>query len=1353
MLAVVGVKFDCLTGRFAETTLGALDDTVVTDAIAASQIPVGISGGKLLMGSVNAGQLAPGSVSVDHLQADSVTADKINANELTAGKIVAAIAEITNAVINHAQIGDAEIDYANIADLHATIANLAKAQVGELTVTNATIENANIDWAQITNLVATAAAIAKAQINQANIQDANIDWAQITTLQAGVLSAINARLGTADINYAQIKDAVLGSAIITEGVGGQLYISRLAVTEANMVSLTTGELIVKGSDDNFYKLTVDGQGNVVTQLTQVTGDNIADRTLNASEKLIEGSITAGLLNVQQIFADTALVKAIKAANIDVADLFANNAYIAALRTNIINSDIGAALNISSNEAIRLKADKTTTDGLRTDLTAAQQLIAPDKIVSTVTGSAQYAAGLAGKVDASAYSADKAALELADVTVGAAAPAGPQAGKLWVDTSGAAPQFKRFSDGAWQIVTDLSKADQAALTALTTRVTSAETSITQTQNAIALKADKTTTDGLNTRLTTAEQQITPEKIVSTVKSGLIIGGANLIASSAARTLAAGSNVNNYWTVYTGLKQGQPYTLSIDSIVRNAGTATAVTLRYYDITSSPNSMGAELGTMDVGGGRQSITFTPRVLAGATWSLLIYAGITQQTTNNTITFNGVQLELGNVATAWSPAPEDQASAAALTALTGRVTSAETSITQTQNSITSKADKTVTDGLNTRLASAEQLIAPDKIVSTVTGSAQYAAALAAKSDKKLPDTRSDNQPPSWYWTNYPQQVVTEFKFRGTVGAPGAETYGALTTVVPWINNTGGAIVQTFRSRDNTYERKSASDTAWGAWTNKTDQAVTDALTARVTTAETSITQTKTDIALKADKTTTDGLNTRLTSAETKITDAAIVNTVKSGLTIGGANLAKNGDFSDGSKNWLLTNGWAVGTPGTTYDKTALAYVESAALGATRQVNQTVGIIAGKTYTLSAMCRYANIVLGPTNPFVRCLYIAWQDANHAYLSEAADAQVTGTSAGFPQRVLTATAPAGAYFAQIGVLMRDATGTMWIDDVMFQEGDVPTAFSPAPEDPVSALKTTSTTLDETGFRVNQTLGGSATPTYFLASPQKFGLYNTADNTAFAEAGVENGAGYLAVNRLRDTKNSLIDISMGKRSNPLDGGADVDGLLFTAYGKELGMLCSDPLKLTGVTSGRMILWANDGADIVTRAAGAPNQLTDISGDGRMIDLRAVYQSVDLHLQIDPYNNRIQTTKAITTASDRNLKRDVEDARSGLIDRLRPRQFKWKAGPDRLNYGFIAQEVDEAARALGLPDLELVSAGPDGMMGVAYEQLIALLVDKAQKQQRQIDALDARIAKLSGKTQHQIDKLDAHFVEMEGKLMMR
>jgi hypothetical protein len=173
------------------------------------------------------------------------------------------------------------------------------------------------------------------------------------------------------------------TAIITQGVGGKLYIADLAVTEANMVSLTVGELIVKGADGGFYAVSVDSEGNITSTRKQVGNADVGDASINAGEKLIEGTVTAACLNVNDIFANNAIIRSLIAANIDVDTLFAREATIAALN----------AADITGNEYLRLmvagKADATDVNALTERLSQAELKITDSAIVSTVTSSTTY----------------------------------------------------------------------------------------------------------------------------------------------------------------------------------------------------------------------------------------------------------------------------------------------------------------------------------------------------------------------------------------------------------------------------------------------------------------------------------------------------------------------------------------------------------------------------------------------------------------------------------------------------------------------------------------------------------------------------------------------------------------------------------------------------------------------------------------------------------------------------------------------------------------------------------------------------------------------------------------------------
>ncbi len=88
------------------------------------------------------------------------------------------------------------------------------------------------------------------------------------------------------------------------------------------------------------------------------------------------------------------------------------------------------------------------------------------------------------------------------------------------------------------------------------------------------------------------------------------------------------------------------------------------------------------------------------------------------------------------------------------------------------------------------------------------------------IPDTRSDNQLPSWYRSNYPQRTIEEFKYRNVIGVPGSALYVSLHTKVSWGGISGGIIVQEVNSANGVYTRKgSADDTVWGVWYKSYDQ------------------------------------------------------------------------------------------------------------------------------------------------------------------------------------------------------------------------------------------------------------------------------------------------------------------------------------------------------------------------------------------------------------------------------------------------------------------------------------------------------------------------------------------------------
>ena len=241
-------------------------------------------------------------------------------------------------------------------------AKIAVATIEQLTADSVAAVTARIQEIVSQQITTDRLYAALAELNQAVIEHADIHWADVESLTAAVAALAQASIGTADIGWAQIKDLITGAAIITEGEAGRLMISRLAVTEANMVSLTTGELVVKGEDGRFYSVTVDAQGNVQTRLKQVTNGDVTDLSIDAGEKLIEGSVTAACLNATDIFADNAIIRQMIAQHLDVNELFAREAFLQLLRTSkivgertleIVAQDASEAMDAASGASERV----------------------------------------------------------------------------------------------------------------------------------------------------------------------------------------------------------------------------------------------------------------------------------------------------------------------------------------------------------------------------------------------------------------------------------------------------------------------------------------------------------------------------------------------------------------------------------------------------------------------------------------------------------------------------------------------------------------------------------------------------------------------------------------------------------------------------------------------------------------------------------------------------------------------------------------------------------------------------------------------------------------------------------------
>ena len=230
------------------------------------------------------------------------------------------------------------------------------------------VQSARINTAQIDNLYASYGEFIELVSQHATIQ--GVDTEEIF---ADIANIGMTNIGQANIGYAQIKDLTTQTAIIREGVAGKLYIDRLAVTDANIVSLTVGELMVRDSNGDLCRVYVDQNGEIATEPVAFDGDDI----------IAQNSITANALDVPTILDDAVFIGAIRAVNINVDDLFVpNNAFVNKLYTYVISSPVGSNIDISSNSSITLTNQRLAL--VVSSSSTSSELVLTDKMIQAIT---------------------------------------------------------------------------------------------------------------------------------------------------------------------------------------------------------------------------------------------------------------------------------------------------------------------------------------------------------------------------------------------------------------------------------------------------------------------------------------------------------------------------------------------------------------------------------------------------------------------------------------------------------------------------------------------------------------------------------------------------------------------------------------------------------------------------------------------------------------------------------------------------------------------------------------------------------------------------------------------------------
>jgi hypothetical protein len=104
-------------------------------------------------------------------------------------------------------------------------------------------------------------------------------------------------------------------------------------------------------------------------------------------------------------------------------------------------------------------------------------------------------------------------------------------------------------------------------------------------------------------------------------------------------------------------------------------------------------------------------------------------------------------------------------------------------------------------------------------------------------------------------------------------------------------------------------------------------------------------------------------------------------------------------------------------------------------------------------------------------------------------------------------------------------------------------------------------------------------------------------------------------------------------------------------------------------------------------------------------------------------------AWTVTSDKRWKSDITESNLGLdfISKLKPVSYlRINDENKKHEYGFIAQELEEALLESGASNSGIISRDDKGMLSVRYNDLMAPMVKAMQEQQQQIEALKKELA---------------------------
>ena len=700
-----GVNAAALVGTVDGGLLAAGSVTarkIAAGAITAEKIAAGsVTADKVAAGAITAEKIAAGAVSAQSIEAVTAALGELNAGEIQTDRLYAALAHVIELAAVSISAGRLEADQlaaalARVVTLQAGTGSFDFATVQNLVAGAMSLELGCAGTVAIKNLLVSSANLLNAVIGGLVLKSANGKYYTVTVGSDGMLGAEETAVSEGEIVAGVASDGrsiVETSANIENLAAGTILGQRAVLNSILTTALTAGSitaseaLLASASVPALYTTAIRAIGNSLDlsaneSIRLIVGQAAEDKSrVFRQEDTPEGArdgdlwIQPSLGRTWQYCAGTAAAPVFALSDDgQLAYGYADGEDVYPLRIND-----GGWLEMDADAPFQFDQDRTGSvwllvvdaDEIDSRLTSAESAIVQtaDQISLTVTR--------VDTVQTTAESAQSTANAKRRVFVSTPVPP-YDAGDLWVQgTSGdimrcqtakasggsyAASDWVRASkytdDTTANAAQSTANANASKISALTNRVSASETAISQNASSISLRATKAELSALETRVETAELAVEPDSIAAVVRQKIALGGRNLAidtGSAQSSAIPASDAMGPYWALSDYGREalnavGTEFTISFDAMASVSGARISVRLRQ-DTSANMTSPSSPNVTLTGEYARYAFS-SATTAAGSTRVWFLKLGSDQ---SGSISIRNVKVELGNMATGWSPAPED--------------------------------------------------------------------------------------------------------------------------------------------------------------------------------------------------------------------------------------------------------------------------------------------------------------------------------------------------------------------------------------------------------------------------------------------------------------------------------------------------------------------------------------------------------------------------------------------------------------------------------------------------------------------------------------------------------------------------